>query len=739
MDKPQTIIVDAKISEAVGAEPGGFAWDVTIIGPEGQDGLVTVDGASYVRSKNKRLYACDALRESVPQWEGVKVYDNHLTDEEFEQRGGMRSVASEWVGTIRSPRWDESRHALCGVLKIVDESLARKLKLAWDQGELETIGLSIDTFPIDREVVIEGARFPATVGFGRIVSVDIVADPAAGGRFNRLIASVQNDGGVPMPENENGTETQEQGMEITPEFEEYLKGMIAQVVADALAAAAAPAEEPPMEAAPEVEAEIEPEPEAEPATVAPGVQAQVQKLECKIMLRDKLDAAKLGALRPVVESVFAGRIFEEVELTAAIKRAKEAQASMTGGGQVQGAGSGRGNISVGMAPRDFAEVEFMRLVMGNSAFRALENAETDYVRDRIGESYKTWVKSGRERYGTIKVSNWAYELMGNDPAPLGFGRAKESVTTSTMSSIVKNTVNIMLAADYAKKHEWWAPIVREEEVDTIDDATLVRIFGLSTLSSVAEGGPYTELEWADEEETASMQKRGNFVGVTMETLLKDKIGVIRSLPARLSTSWYNTLSGLVSAVFTTNTATGPVLADSGALFNATAVGSATGHANLLTTALSFAAYDAARTAMLKQTDQPLGAGQKLLIEPKFMLVPVDLETTALQIRNSQYYPGSMDNDVNPHYQKFEVVKVPNWTDTNNWALVADPAEFPAIWMLYLRGHRVPELYTADDESAGALFTNDTFRYKVRMWSFRYSSTYDCAPVSDFRPLHKSNV
>jgi len=737
MDKPQTIIVDAKISEAVGAEPGGFAWDVTIIGPEGDDGLVTVDGAAYVRSKNKRLYACSALKESAPQWEGVKVYDNHLTDEEFEQRGGMRSVASEWVGTIRSPRWDEGRHALCGVLKIVDESLARKLKLAWDQGELETIGLSIDTFPIDRDVVVEGVSLPATVGFGRIVSVDIVADPAAGGRFNRLLASVQNNGGVPMPENENGTETQEQEMEITPEFEEYLKGMIAQVVADALAAAAAPAEEPPMEAAPEVEAEIEPEPEAEPATVAPDVQAQVQKLECKIMLRDKLDAAKLGALRPVVESVFAGRIFEEVELTAAIKRAKEAQASMTGGGQVQGAGSGRGNISVGMAPRDFAEIEFMRLAMGNSAFRALENAEADYVRDRIGESYKTWTKSGRELGRTRRMSEWVYTLLDGDP--MADGRAYEAVTTSNMSSIVKNTVNLMLAADYARKNEWWDPIVSTEEVDTIDDATLVRVFGLSTLSVVDEGAPYTEMSWADEEETASFVKKGNYVGITLETMLRDKLNVVRSLPSRLSASWYNTLSALVSAVFTTNTATGPVLADSGALFNATAVGSATGHANLLTTALSFTAYEAARVAMMKQTDQPLGAGQKLLIEPKYLLVPVDLETTARQIRNSQFYPGSMDNDVNPFYQQFEIIKVPNWTDTNNWAFVADPAEFPAIWMIFLRGRRVPELFTADNEAAGAMFTNDTLRYKVRMLTFRYSSTYDCAPVSDFRPLHKSNV
>jgi hypothetical protein len=47
--------------------------------------------------------------------------------------------------------------------------------------------------------------------------------------------------------------------------------------------------------------------------------------------------------------------------------------------------------------------------------------------------------------------------------------------------------------------------------------------------------------------------------------------------------------------------------------------------------------------------------------------------------------------------------------------------------------------TAGDESSGAMFTNDVLRYKIRMMTWRFSAAYDCAPVADFRPLHKSNV
>jgi hypothetical protein len=86
-----------------------------------------------------------------------------------------------------------------------------------------------------------------------------------------------------------------------------------------------------------------------------------------------------------------------------------------------------------------------------------------------------------------------------------------------------------------------------------------------------------------------------------------------------------------------------------------------------------------------------------------------------------------------------VVVVPEWTDATDWAAVADPGQNPAIWLIWLRGRRTPELFSAEDERGGAMFTNDELRFKVRQYGFRFSSTYDCAPVSDFRPLHKSNV
>lgn len=727
-------------------KPRGLIWDVTIIGAQDSSAVIESDGKRYIVSKNGRLYDTKQLADSVSRWDGVKVYDNHLSPKEYQEKGPMRSPLREWLGTIVSPVWDEESVKLRGQFKVVDEALASKLLTAWDQGVLNTVGLSIDVVPEKvGAVTIEGRRIPVIEGFKKIQSVDLVGDPAAGGGFDRVLASVGFD--TDLSQNKENIMEEDAvkalideaigGIDVT--------GQVRRVIEEALEAYDEDEEEkddkemmaekgkkPPKKQPEEDEEDEEEVAESEALTA-------VRRLESNLMVAGLLNQSNLPEeYQRVIESAFPqNQIHNQKAVEKMINRVREAYASTDPSGEVNGAGGPR--VSVGMNEKDIAASEFLRLVAGNSRFREIEHMKDEIVKERVTESYKTWIKEGRPNYGTRRVSQWLYEFLGGDP--LVDSHAYEAITTSGMSSIVKNALNLMLAADYSVKERWWDPIVREEEVDTIDQATLVRVYGMDTLAVVNEGDPYTELPWEDEEETAVFVKKGNYAGITLETMLKDHLNIIRSIPDRLANSWYNTLSSLVSAVFTVNSATGPALSDTGALFNATAVSSAGGHANLLTTALSETAYGAARLAMRKQTDQTLGNGRRLLVDPKYLLVPADLETTGLIIRNTERVTGDSngDWDINPYFQKFEIIVVPDWTDVTDWALVADPRQYPAIWLIYLRGLRAPELFTADSDVAGAMFTNDTLRYKIRLMTYRFSATYDCAPVSDFRPLHKSNV
>jgi hypothetical protein len=742
----QQLYFEAKVK----AGATGKEWEVTIIGAKDAADVVRVGDQTMIRSDNGRLYNTKALADSVPQWDGIKVYDNHLTQEEFEKKQGMRSPANEWLGTIVKPRWDAKKNQLRGIFKVVEERLASKLKSAWEQGVLGTIGLSIDTFPIvGADAVIEGERLPVIEGFKKIVSVDLVGDPAAGGGFNRLIAAKQQE----------ITSMSEEATEVITR--EVINEMVSAAIADALAQHKAEAEvEIDDLTDEEVKAALDEKNTAKVEAKVDGAKKELARVQQQaaearhvadqartdLMIENKLEKAKLpDKFEEALRLQFKERIVEADVVDTAIKALKDAQASMDPTGKVK-AGGGV-DLVVGMDENDKLGMAFMRIMAGEHDLRAIEVSEDETVKERLAATpyYNAWIEAGKPQVVRYpKMSSLLYDYFGGDP--LLDGRIIEAATTSTLATVVKNTVNIMAANSYSQREMWWEPIVTTHEVDTIDDATLARVYGTDVLPTVAEGAAYTELPLEDEEETASFVKRGGYIGITLETLMRDKISYVRRIPLGLADAWYNTQSDLVSNVFTVNSDAGPVLATTGALFNATALGSAGGHLNLLTTALSHSELGVVRTAMMKQTDQTLGTGRRLAGSntPRWVLVPVDLEQTALQIRNSELVPGESGGattggqiqTTNLWQGSFDVIVVPPWTDTNNWAAVS---ALPAIHLIYPRGQRAPQIFTADNELGGSMFTNDELRFKARLMTYRFSATYDCAPVSDFRPLHKSNV
>jgi hypothetical protein len=168
---------------------------------------------------------------------------------------------------------------------------------------------------------------------------------------------------------------------------------------------------------------------------------------------------------------------------------------------------------------------------------------------------------------------------------------------------------------------------------------------------------------------------------------------------------------------------------------------ASNHDNLLTDALSWTAYKSVRAAMRKQTE--LNSGERLgaLTAPKYLLVPPDLEITALQVLASEGEPGTADNDVNPlsegngHDERLRsarrrVIVVDLWTDTNNWAAAADPQLYPSIGLGFRYG-RTPEIFSVASPTAGLMFSNDVMPVKVRFF-------FAVGPT-DWRGLHKNNV
>jgi len=796
----------------------GRSWEVVIIGPETQGDVQTIEGVQYIRSKNSRLWSISALEAATSMFEGAKVYDDHLTDAEFQQRGGMRPPGRDWLGSLVGVRWDRATQSMRATFKTVDDAFARKLVRAQEGGVLKTIGLSIDVLRDFVRKRIGESVYELVNKITHVISVDAVGDPAAGGRFVRALESIS----------QNVSHAREANMDkMMQQIEQLMAAVEASMLPDeAKAGLKAQLEQikaglgvaPPAEAVtPEAvqqateakvaaakyalrtiesvlkTASVKPAPTA---PTAPGLADVDRKLaeadrkltEAKATAERILEAARVtqsqqvleaaltesGLSKPIRELIreqFEGRAVESNIIKATIEKHRAAFLADADLGQVTGHGGARPRIKVGVNEADQFVLGFVRRVWGPNGLRKFvkafdmkwkdgapviggaQEATADPSFGLSARAVEGW-KAGGSSMGSIPLysglDEWYWDLTGggdrNQADFFGEGRfsaraLEANLNTGTLTSIVKNAVNVMLAADYAVQEQWWGDIVEELDVDTYDSATLVRLFGASTLSIVPEGDAYTELDWEDEEETAAPVKRGNYIEVTLETFLRDKINKLNTLPDRLSKAWHNTVADRVAQVFTTNTAAGPVLSDSGALFNATAATSAGGHANLLTAAVSYSALNAAVVAMKKQTDQPLGAGRRLGKDniPEYALTSIDVTEAMERVIGADKIPGSANNDPNPYYNKIKVLEVPVWTDVTDWALVAKPGGVSPIKLIWLRGKRTPELFEASDEKAGVLFSNDAIRYKVRQFGFEFSSTYRVAPVADWRSLHKSNV
>jgi phage major head subunit gpT-like protein len=174
------------------------------------------------------------------------------------------------------------------------------------------------------------------------------------------------------------------------------------------------------------------------------------------------------------------------------------------------------------------------------------------------------------------------------------------------------------------------------------------------------------------------------------------------------------------------------------LFNSTAVTTAGGHANLLTTALgtTYTAWEAASAAMF---NQPMhiknavgiyGTGKKQGVDPKFCLVPRALRGAANDLFITRQNSADNKNVENLYFGQVYPLTVPEWTDATDWAQVADPNILPGIMLGEIFG-LMPQIVIAGKETDGAMFANDESRLKIRQFL--------TVGIGNWRALSKSNV
>lgn len=448
--------------------------------------------------------------------------------------------------------------------------------------------------------------------------------------------------------------------------------------------------------------------------------AQCHSLLDTSLAGSKLPAASQKAVRKPFELMLAaGKPFAATELLEAIKEKREELSEISTGNNVQG--PGRTNIG-GM----FTGVEQFKAALSD-----LLGAERD---------------EGMEKLKVRKLSGIreAYLLATGDQDFMGGYYPEFALVTANFPGIIANVQNKILVKaweDFEQHYGWWKKITTIEHFNNLNDASWIRTGTIASLPSVQERGEYTELPIGDIRETSTWGKYGGYVPLTIEAVLRDDVRAFARMPREVALAGIRNISEQIAAVFTSNSAAGPTMADGGALFNSTAQTTAGGHVNLLTTALGtdYTAWKAVALAMFKKklmvknATGYFGTGKAQAVYPTICLVPADLADQA----NALFVPRWEAPAQNvPATQsvlwggRVDPVTVPEWTDATDWAAMIDPKLRPGIMLGEIFGVK-PQIFSASSEIDPAMFANDESRIKVRH--------FITVGVADDMPLHKSNV
>lgn len=651
-----------------------------------------------------------ALAASVPLWNNAECFVDHAA------LGAPRSVR-DLGGVLFNPVFDAAT-----------ESVHARLRASGPSGAL--------VVALGREMLAEGEHKPR-VGFSadvlftiekdskdvreilRVFSCDLVFDPARGGAFVRALNSV-------------GTMERQNSLLYSESetFHRYAADSRKEAEVDEMKKDATPA------AAGAVYGAVEIEKMRSELAALFSVEAERKKAtealqETRVamsghLLESALAASSLpDAMRSHVRQQFAGKVFEPKELTDAVASARKLLSELTAGQTVAGVQRVHGMYD----SRDQLQAAVDDM-LGAKRDKGAEGLQVAHL-SGIKELY-LMLTGDREFYG------------GYYPE-----RAQFQATTATFTGLVKNALNKAVLDHWGNLgkagYDWWTRVASIEHFDTLNGITWT-IFGtVGALPSVAEGAEYTELKIGDSPETSVFTKYGGYVGITLEALDRDDTRKLKVLPRELANGALRNISSLVAALFTDAAGAGPNLADGGALFNSTAVTTAGGHANLLTTALG-TDYAQWNTVALAMYNQPMlianetgyyGTGKKMAVWPKFCLVPGALRGQADALFTPRWASIIGGNPSSAPLAgstvwggQVEVVTVPEWTELDWWAAAADPAIVPGI-MVGERFGITPEVFVAGDELSPAVFMNDESRIKVRH--------FVAVGVCDWRPLHKETV
>lgn len=287
-------------------------------------------------------------------------------------------------------------------------------------------------------------------------------------------------------------------------------------------------------------------------------------------------------------------------------------------------------------------------------------------------------------------------------------RAGGMMGTSDFSSLFANVANKRLRSAYeenAGTYAMWAR--RAPNAPDFKNMSVVQLAGAPDLLQTNEAGEFKYGAMTDGGETYAMLTYGRIVSLTRQAIVNDDLRAFERMVSAFGFAARRLENRTVYSQLTANAN----LADGGALFNATAVTTAGGHANLLTTsALAIGTLTSGRTAMRLQKGMQ---SEELNLAPSYLIVPAALEQTAYNLTSANYVPATKA-EINEFRAGGRTALTPivepvlDANSATSWYLAASNSQVDTVEYCYLDGAEGPVI----ESEIG--FETDGVSYKCRL-------------------------
>ena len=260
-------------------------------------------------------------------------------------------------------------------------------------------------------------------------------------------------------------------------------------------------------------------------------------------------------------------------------------------------------------------------------------------------------------------------------------------SSSDFPLLFSNLAGKTLDAAYQEEPHTWRPIARQRNLPDFKNANDLIVAADLTPEPLLEGGEYKAGTLVEAQHTWKLATFARKVTVTRQAIINDDLSALERVPEMLGRGFRRLESNLIWGLITGDAITS---VDGLPLFKAA-------HANSSAQTITTTGFNAARKAMRKQTDI---AGNTINLTPSYMMVPTDLEATALQfLFPTGFAPATRTGDDGPvsvQTAGVQLIVEPRLDGSaTTWYLAASPGAVEGIVYGYLAGEEGPTVTTTE--------------------------------------------